>query len=59
MVVGAGPEGNEFVERPREVVAAVSVDGLEESTRVRECDLKDGEQGENKGKFGRQIIREV
>src|SRR5579859_5639248 len=44
VVVGASPEGNEFVEGPREVVAAVGVDGLEESTRVRECDLKDGEQ---------------
>lgn len=33
VVVGAGPEGDEFVEGPREVIAAVGVDCLEESRR--------------------------
>jgi hypothetical protein len=33
VVVGAGPEGDEFVEGPGEIVAAVGVDCLEESTR--------------------------
>lgn len=32
MVVGASPKGKEVVETPRELIATVSIDGLEEST---------------------------
>ena len=34
VVVSASPEGDEFVETPREVVSAVGVNGLEQSTEV-------------------------
>ena len=31
VVIGTGPEGEDVLERPREIVSAVSVNGLEET----------------------------
>ena len=45
VVVGAGPEGEPVAERPREVVARVGVDGLEEAERDPDVDGEDVQVG--------------
>lgn len=33
VVISSGPEGNDLVERPREIVSGMSVDSLEQTQR--------------------------